>query len=85
MTFLLRYKGRFDHWIGLRRDLGQLWKWANGTKFNNLFPIGGGGDCAYLNDLSAVSSLRYTSEIPWICTKPNAFTEAQEAAVIGGS
>ncbi|CAM5097460.1 unnamed protein product, partial [Natator depressus] len=36
MAFLLRYKGKFDHWIGLRRDPGQLWKWANGTKFNNL-------------------------------------------------
>ncbi|XP_037770336.1 C-type lectin domain family 2 member D-like isoform X2 [Chelonia mydas] len=84
MAFLLRYKGRFDHWIGLRRDPGQLWKWANGTKFNNLFPIGGAGDCVYLNDLSAVSSLRCTSERPWICTKPDAFTQAQEAAVEGG-
>ncbi|CAM5157148.1 unnamed protein product [Eretmochelys imbricata] len=55
-AFLLCYKGRFDHWIGLRRDPGQLWKWANGTEFNNLFPIGGGGDCAYLNGVSAVSS-----------------------------
>ncbi|CAM4557887.1 unnamed protein product, partial [Lepidochelys kempii] len=83
-AFLLRYKGRFDHWIGLRRDPGQLWKWADGSKFNNLFPIGGGGDCAYLNGLSAVSSLRCSSERPWICTKPGAFTEAQEAAVDGG-
>ncbi|CAM4635834.1 unnamed protein product [Lepidochelys olivacea] len=85
MAFLLCYKGRFDHCIGLRRDPGQLWKWANGTKFNNLFPIGGGGDCAYLNDLSAVSSWRCSSERPWICTKPDAFTQAQEAAVEGGS
>ncbi|CAM5098645.1 unnamed protein product [Natator depressus] len=85
MAFLRRYKGKFDHWIGLRRDPGQLWKWASGTKFNNLFPIGGGGgDCAYLNGLSAVSSLRCTSERPWICTKPDAFTQAQEAAVEGG-
>ncbi|XP_074975818.1 uncharacterized protein LOC142069205 [Caretta caretta] len=36
MAFVLRYKGRLDHWIGLWRDTGQLWKWANGTKFNNL-------------------------------------------------
>ncbi|CAM5157508.1 unnamed protein product [Eretmochelys imbricata] len=84
MAFLLRYKGRLDHWIGLWRDPGQLWKWANGTKFNNLFPIGGGGDCAYLNGLSAVSNLRCSSERPWICTKPDAFTQAQEAAVEGG-
>ncbi|CAM4635200.1 unnamed protein product [Lepidochelys olivacea] len=59
-AFVLRYKGRFDHWIGLRRDPGQLWKWASGTKFNNLFPIG--GDCTYLNGVSAVSSLRCSSE-----------------------
>ncbi|CAM4664166.1 unnamed protein product [Caretta caretta] len=85
VAFLLRYKGRFDHCIGLRRDPGQLWKWANGTKFNNLFPIGGGGDCAYLNDVNGVSSWRCTSERPWICTKPDAFTQAQEAAVEGGS
>ncbi|XP_074827922.1 C-type lectin domain family 2 member D-like, partial [Natator depressus] len=83
MAFLLRYKGKFDHWIGLRRDPGQLWKWANGTKFNNLFPIGEGGDRAYLNGVSAVSSLRCASERPWICTKPDAFTQAQEAAVEG--
>ncbi|CAM5103741.1 unnamed protein product [Natator depressus] len=83
-AFVLCYKGRFDHWIGLRRDPGQLWKWANGTKFNNLFPIGEGGDCAYLTGMSAVSSLRCASERHWICTKPDAFTQAQEAAVEGG-
>ncbi|CAM5159018.1 unnamed protein product [Eretmochelys imbricata] len=85
MAFLLHYKGRFDHWIGLRRDPGQLWKWASGTKFNNLFVIRGGGECAYLNDENGVSSLRCTSERHWICTKPDAFTQAQEAAVVGGS
>ncbi|KAM9119399.1 uncharacterized protein ACDP82_015816 [Pangshura tecta] len=36
MDFLLRYKGKSDHWIGLWRDPGQPWKWANGTEFNNL-------------------------------------------------
>uniref|UniRef100_A0A8C3S199 C-type lectin domain-containing protein n=1 Tax=Chelydra serpentina TaxID=8475 RepID=A0A8C3S199_CHESE len=37
MMFLLRYKGKLDHWLGLWReqDLDQPWKWANGTKFNN--------------------------------------------------
>ncbi|XP_039374416.1 C-type lectin domain family 2 member D-like [Mauremys reevesii] len=85
MDFLQRYQGKPDHWIGLRRDQGQPWKWANGTKFNNLFPIGGGGDCAYLNELGGVSSLRCTSERHWICTKPDAFTQAQEAAAEGDS
>ncbi|XP_065420319.1 early activation antigen CD69-like isoform X2 [Chrysemys picta bellii] len=36
LDFLLRYKGKSDHWIGLRRDPGQPWKWANGTEFNKL-------------------------------------------------
>ncbi|XP_038227504.1 C-type lectin domain family 2 member E-like isoform X1 [Dermochelys coriacea] len=84
LDFLLRYKGKPDHWLGLQRDPGQLWKWTNGTEFNNLFVIGGGGDCAYLNDENRVSSLRCTSKRHWICTKPNEFTKAQEDAVEGG-
>uniref|UniRef100_A0A8C3HTA4 C-type lectin domain-containing protein n=1 Tax=Chrysemys picta bellii TaxID=8478 RepID=A0A8C3HTA4_CHRPI len=70
MDFMLRCKGKFDHWIGLRRDPGQPWKWANGTEFNNLFRIGGGGYCADLNDLRGVSSSQCTNERHWICTKP---------------
>ncbi|XP_039373477.1 C-type lectin domain family 2 member D-like [Mauremys reevesii] len=87
LAFLLRYKGKSDHWIGLRREqeLGQPWKWVNGTKFNRLFPITADGDCAYLNDENRVSSLRCTSERHWICSKPDAFTKAKEAAVEGGS
>uniref|UniRef100_A0A8C0J211 C-type lectin domain-containing protein n=1 Tax=Chelonoidis abingdonii TaxID=106734 RepID=A0A8C0J211_CHEAB len=76
MDFLLRYKGKFDHWIGLRRDLGQPWKWANGTEFNNLFLITADGDCAYLTE-NSVSSLRCTSERYWICAKPDPFTKAK--------
>ncbi|XP_039374421.1 C-type lectin domain family 2 member D-like [Mauremys reevesii] len=85
--FLLRYKGNPHHWIGLRREqeLGQPWKWVNGTEFNHLFPITADGDCAYLNDENRVSSLRCTSKRHWICSKPDAFTKAKEAAVEGGS
>ncbi|CAM4651043.1 unnamed protein product [Lepidochelys olivacea] len=36
MAFLLRHKGVYDHWIGLRREQGQPWTWANGTKFRDL-------------------------------------------------
>ncbi|XP_075769959.1 C-type lectin domain family 2 member D-like [Pelodiscus sinensis] len=75
LAFVARCKGRFDLWIGLRRDAGQAWKWANGTEFNNLFPIAGDGDCAYLND-NRFSSSRCTSERYWICSKPDVFTEA---------
>ncbi|CAM4557530.1 unnamed protein product [Lepidochelys kempii] len=36
MAFLLCHKGVQDHWIGLRREQGQPWKWTNSTKFNHL-------------------------------------------------
>ncbi|KAH1182622.1 hypothetical protein KIL84_004114 [Mauremys mutica] len=85
LDFLLRYKGKPHHWVGLRRDPGQPWKWANGTKFNNLFVITADGDCAYLNDENWVSSSQCTSERHWICSKCDAFTKAKETAVEGGS
>uniref|UniRef100_A0A8C8S7L0 C-type lectin domain-containing protein n=1 Tax=Pelusios castaneus TaxID=367368 RepID=A0A8C8S7L0_9SAUR len=66
---MVPYKCRFDHWIGLRRDPGQPWKWANGTEYNNWFLIRG-GDCAYLNDEKGVSSSRCSTERRWICSKP---------------
>uniref|UniRef100_A0A8C3F1H5 C-type lectin domain-containing protein n=1 Tax=Chrysemys picta bellii TaxID=8478 RepID=A0A8C3F1H5_CHRPI len=34
MDFLLRHKGRLDHWIGLQREQDQPWMWTNGTEFN---------------------------------------------------
>ncbi|XP_044838554.1 C-type lectin domain family 2 member D-like [Mauremys mutica] len=76
LDFMLRYKGNFDHWIGLWRDPGQPWKWANGTEFNHLFPITADGDCGYLTE-NGVSSLRCTSERHWICTNPDPFTKAK--------
>uniref|UniRef100_A0A8C3H6L1 C-type lectin domain-containing protein n=1 Tax=Chrysemys picta bellii TaxID=8478 RepID=A0A8C3H6L1_CHRPI len=33
--FLMRHKGYLDAWIGLRRELGQPWKWPNGSVFND--------------------------------------------------
>ncbi|XP_067406914.1 C-type lectin domain family 2 member D-like [Emydura macquarii macquarii] len=72
LTFLLRYKGVLDHWIGLHRDPGQRWKWTNGTAFNGLFTIGGSGDCAYLNYVADGSSSRCSAERRWICSKPEA-------------
>ncbi|XP_067392499.1 C-type lectin domain family 2 member D-like, partial [Emydura macquarii macquarii] len=85
MDFMARYKGKFDHWIGLRRDPGQPWKWTNGSEFYHPFWIGGGGDCAYLDDKGWVSSSACTSERYWICTKPDVFTKAKELAVDGSS
>uniref|UniRef100_A0A8P0NQS6 C-type lectin domain family 2 member D n=1 Tax=Canis lupus familiaris TaxID=9615 RepID=A0A8P0NQS6_CANLF len=74
LNFLLRYKGPYDHWIGLSRDLGQPWKWVNGTEWTNCFPIRGGGECAYLNDKGASSARRYT-ERKWICSKPDIYAQ----------
>ncbi|XP_075769884.1 C-type lectin domain family 2 member B-like [Pelodiscus sinensis] len=83
MAFLLRHKGKPHHWISLRRDPEQPWKWANGTEFNHLFEIQGGGDCAYLNDENGASSSRCSGEKRWVCSKPDAFTKAKEGAVKG--
>ncbi|XP_075769453.1 C-type lectin domain family 2 member D-like [Pelodiscus sinensis] len=80
----LRGRSRPEPRLGFQRDPGQLWKWANGTKFNNWFRIGGDGDCAYLNE-KKVSSLRCASEGHWICSKPDALTAAKETPVGRGS
>ncbi|CAM4652134.1 unnamed protein product [Caretta caretta] len=80
MAFLLRHKGVQDHWIGLRREQGQPWKWTNSTKFNHLslasvlqVSLRGGGDCAYLNDEKGVSSSRCYMGRRWICSKPEVY------------
>ncbi|CAM5097452.1 unnamed protein product [Natator depressus] len=85
MAFLLRHKGVRDHWIGLRREQGQAWKWANGTEFNHLFQIRGGGDCAYLKDEKGVSSSRCYMGRRWICRKPEVYVMGKETALEGGS
>ncbi|XP_074827905.1 C-type lectin domain family 2 member D11-like [Natator depressus] len=85
MAFLLRHKGVRDHWIGLRREQGQAWKWANGTEFNHLFQIRGGGDCAYLKDEKGVSSSRCYMGRRWICSKPEVYVMGKETALEGGS
>ncbi|CAM4652966.1 C-type lectin domain family 2 member B-like [Caretta caretta] len=84
MAFLLRHKGVYD-WIGLWREPGQTWTWANGTKFNHLFQIRGGGDCAYLNNKKGVSSSRCYMERRWICSKPEVYVMGKETALEGGS
>uniref|UniRef100_A0A8C3RIV1 C-type lectin domain-containing protein n=1 Tax=Chelydra serpentina TaxID=8475 RepID=A0A8C3RIV1_CHESE len=79
LTFMMRYKGISEHWIGLWREQGgQSWKWVNGSDFNSSFLIRGGGDCAYLND-NSVSSSRCITERNWVCSKPNAYTGQKNA------
>lgn len=33
--FLKQHVGRTEHWIGLKNEADQMWKWSNGKKFNN--------------------------------------------------
>ncbi|XP_044288581.1 C-type lectin domain family 2 member B-like isoform X2 [Varanus komodoensis] len=68
--FLLQHKGASDYWFGLRRIDEQPWKWTNGSDFNNWFPIGANGPCAYLND-EAASSTWCDTERNWICSRPD--------------
>ncbi|XP_077689567.1 C-type lectin domain family 2 member B-like [Eretmochelys imbricata] len=73
--FMVRYAGPIEHWIGLRRESSQPWKWVNGTIFNQqLFEVRAEGDCAYLSDVF-VSSSRCYSLRNWICTKPDAYAK----------
>nr|XP_060615919.1 C-type lectin domain family 2 member D-like [Anolis sagrei ordinatus] len=68
MNFIMQVKGPTEYWIGLKREEGQTWKWANGTVFNNWFAIGADGPCAYLNDEKATSTLCGIRR-NWICSK----------------
>uniref|UniRef100_A0A8C4W0W9 C-type lectin domain-containing protein n=1 Tax=Gopherus evgoodei TaxID=1825980 RepID=A0A8C4W0W9_9SAUR len=71
LDFVLQYKGTTDPWIGLRRGSNHHWKWANGTKFSNLFEVRGDANCAFLTE-TAVSSSRCYTVRSWICNKPYA-------------
>ncbi|XP_024079173.1 E3 ubiquitin-protein ligase TRIM11-like [Terrapene carolina triunguis] len=72
--FLMQHKGYLDPWIGLSREPGQPWKWANGSVFNDLFQIGEGGECAFMYK-NTVSSSRCYIKRNWICSKPNGFAK----------
>ncbi|KAM9119386.1 C-type lectin domain family 2 member D-like isoform 1-T1 [Pangshura tecta] len=71
---LLPYKGKLDHWIGLRKDVGQVWMWVNGTEFDHQFEIQGRADCAYLDEDLTVSSSSCSTPRKQICSRPDAPT-----------
>ncbi|XP_067412469.1 C-type lectin domain family 2 member B-like, partial [Emydura macquarii macquarii] len=71
-AFMLRYKGLSEHWIGLRREEGQPWRWVNGAEFNKLFGVKANGKCAYLIDAVVSSSWCHTLR-NWICTKRDTY------------
>uniref|UniRef100_A0A8C3RK38 C-type lectin domain-containing protein n=1 Tax=Chelydra serpentina TaxID=8475 RepID=A0A8C3RK38_CHESE len=84
MAFIKRHKGLSEHWIGLRREPGQPWKWTNGTEFNLWFTVRAQGACAYLND-EAVTSSRCDTVRYWICSKPAGRTAGEENGAQGQS
>ncbi|XP_008919953.1 C-type lectin domain family 2 member D [Manacus vitellinus] len=70
LSFVMRYKGISEHWIGLlRKDEEQPWQWVNQSLLSHLFQIHGGGLCAYLDD-NGLSSSYCSTERSWICNKP---------------
>ncbi|XP_039373038.1 E3 ubiquitin-protein ligase TRIM39-like [Mauremys reevesii] len=76
--FLMQHKGNLDPWIGVSKEPGQPWKWTNGSVFNNLVQIGGGGDCAYIYEIT-VSSSTCDTKRNWICSKPDEFAKRKIA------
>ncbi|XP_024071326.1 C-type lectin domain family 2 member D-like [Terrapene carolina triunguis] len=82
---LLPYKGKLDHWIGLRKDTGQVWKWVNGTEFDHRFEIQGGPDCAFLDEDLNVMTSSCSSLRKWICSRPDTPVKGEEHGVGGDS
>ncbi|NXC78165.1 CLC2E protein, partial [Anhinga anhinga] len=70
LSFVMRYKGTSEHWIGLsREDEEQPWKWINNSPLAPLFQIRGGGLCAHLSD-TGLSASRCSAARTWVCNKP---------------
>ncbi|XP_053413126.1 C-type lectin domain family 2 member B isoform X2 [Nycticebus coucang] len=73
MSFLLRYKCAFDHWIGLKMKENHTRQWVNGTIFTRGFKVRGSEECAYLDDLG-ITTARCYADRKWICRKDNVLT-----------
>ncbi|XP_075838740.1 C-type lectin domain family 2 member D11-like isoform X3 [Microtus pennsylvanicus] len=73
LKFLKRYKGPSDHWIGLhRKSSHHPCMWTDNTEYNNLVPIRGEEQYAYLSDKGISSARNYTLK-KWICSKPYSY------------
>uniref|UniRef100_A0A8C3YGN5 CD69 molecule n=1 Tax=Catagonus wagneri TaxID=51154 RepID=A0A8C3YGN5_9CETA len=70
MIFLKQHVGRAEHWIGLKNEAGQTWKWSNGKEFNKWFNLTGSENCAFLNS-TEVGSMECEKNLHWICSKPS--------------
>lgn len=74
LNFLRRYKGIFDHWIGLHRESSEHpWKWTDNTEYNNSVPIQGVENYAYLNSQGFNSARVYVNR-RWICSKLSSYS-----------
>ncbi|XP_060127188.1 early activation antigen CD69 isoform X2 [Zootoca vivipara] len=74
-AFILRYIRDTGHWIGLRKDSGQTWKWGNGEEFKNTLELKGNGECAFLSTDFAVSDCHVAKN--WICSQPDTYTRSR--------
>ncbi|XP_052577542.1 C-type lectin domain family 2 member E-like [Peromyscus californicus insignis] len=80
LNFLMRYKGDSAHWIGLHRESTQHpWRWTDNTEYNNLVPIRGEGERAYLSD-RGISNGRDRTPRKWICSKPDSYLQYPEVS-----
>nr|XP_048284417.1 C-type lectin domain family 2 member E-like isoform X3 [Myodes glareolus] len=74
LNFLHRYMGESATWIGLHRESSEHpWMWTDNTEYNNLVPIRGDGQHAYLTDRGISSGRKYIRR-RWICSKPYSYT-----------
>ncbi|XP_029769761.1 C-type lectin domain family 2 member D-like [Terrapene carolina triunguis] len=88
----MHHKGISNHWVGLRREPGQPWRWVDGAAFDHLFTgafginplplhcsfeVRGAGLCAYLDD-SVVNSAGCDTERKWACSKPDGQTGGKQ-------
>ncbi|XP_072510063.1 early activation antigen CD69-like [Notamacropus eugenii] len=69
LIFLKRYASNVEHWIGLKNETDQAWRWTNGKEFSGWFNLTGSGNCAYLRN-TEVGSVKCQKALHWICSKP---------------
>ncbi|XP_005087195.1 early activation antigen CD69 [Mesocricetus auratus] len=70
MIFLKRHAGEQEHWIGLKNEANQTWKWANGKEFNSWFNMTGSESCASLNNTD-ITTEDCEASLHWVCSKPS--------------
>ncbi|XP_031239458.1 early activation antigen CD69-like [Mastomys coucha] len=70
MTFLKRFAGGLGHWIKLKNESNQTWKWANDKEFNSRFNLTGSERCVSLNHTD-VATVDCEENLRWVCSKPS--------------